>query len=82
MLKPLALAIAGAVALCACENTVDSGIQATLELTDDVSAAVTFSLPTDVATDRVYLGITNWVNVSTELPWHYGVFDSTRAVVC
>jgi hypothetical protein len=44
-----------------------------VELSDETQAV--FAVPTDVVTERVYLGSTNFVDVSEELPWHYGIID-------
>lgn len=57
----------------ACTHEVTESAAPTVELSDDTQAV--FAVPNDVITERVYLGDRNLVDVSEELPWHYGIID-------
>lgn len=42
---------------------------------DALDQAASYAVSTEVPSERVYLGITNWVRTETPVPWHYGRFD-------
>jgi hypothetical protein len=64
-----------AAGAAACSHPVEEAPP--LELVDDagVAQAVSFAVPAELTTEKIYLGDVNLVSVSEAQPWHYGLVD-------